>query len=99
MISQSVAVIIGAVITGIFSVIAALVVRSGKGSSQDGGQQKNPVYLIVTVTLCTMLMFALMIGVVGVLYENMGLRNIAAAVGTFGGVGLGIIVAVVSTSK
>jgi hypothetical protein len=100
--SQSVSVIVGAVITGIFSVIAAFVVRSGKGSSQEGGRHGNPVYRIITVTLYTMLMFALMIGVVGVLYENTGLRDIATAVGVCGAIGLIVIVSVtaaVTTSK
>jgi hypothetical protein len=90
--SQSAATIIAAVITGVFAIAAAFVGRLGKGNGAEGGSRGNPVYLVVTVTLCTVLVFSLMIGVVGAVYENAGMRSISTAGALFAGFGLYMIV-------
>jgi Mn2+/Fe2+ NRAMP family transporter len=83
--SQSVAVIIGAVVTGLFTLLAAFVAKTGRSAGPEGGRSTS-VWLLVAVTVCAIVVFSLMIGVVGIVYENNALKGLATITGVCSGI-------------
>lgn len=92
--TQAEAVIIAAVITGVFAIIGALIARSTKGvAGSEGRDPVMSIFLIATVTVCAVMMFSFAIGIIGIVYGNAELKNAGAAVGMGTAIGLYILVA------
>ena len=75
-----------------YALFAAFVAKAGRSAGPEGGRSTS-VWLLVAVTVCGIVVFSLMMGVVGIVYENKELKGMAAIAGMCSGLAVFFVLA------